>query len=311
MNSDNDKKSLVVIIILLCLLAPAAIIGTIRHINNSNNTNIGDENKGHNFIFKDTLYFYQNDVLLGTYKCTTCSIAKSTIDDVNYHTKYYKDGSSIIQPVLNSNYAIFEDNNLVNIYSIPTNSVITTYDSIKTYGIEEKNGIMLIEKNGLWGTFNSINVTNKIDTVYDYLACPNHIVDGKLDMSRLIGKKLGEWVIIDSSGEQLVESARGEIVDFNDKYYITYDNNKYYVFDYDNIEYLEFLDKLDISIIDNYYFILLDDQIVVYTSFDSNPIKNVTIDENINNITYKLNDNKYDVIVDEKVIQSIELDNNI
>ena len=62
---------------------------------------------------------------------------------------------------------------------------------------------------------------------YEYLACPTDLVDGKLDMSKLIAKFGNTWKIIDINDETIIES-KNEIVDFNDNYYVIYRNNQRY-----------------------------------------------------------------------------------
>ena len=67
----------------------------------------------------------------------------------------------------------------------------------------------------------------------------------------------------------------------------------------------------DINILDKYVFVYTDGKISVYKSLSNEPVKNIEINTSSSNIDYKLNENKYDVIIDGNVIQSIELDSNI
>ena len=308
---NRAKATLITIIVLLCVFTPCAVIGTVRHISNNTKTAlVGEENVNKNFYFNGSLYFYLDGNLLGTYECSNCTVANPIIDDTEYHTKYYKDGTAILQPVLNNMFAIFTEGDIISLYSITINKVNNTYEAIKTYSVPEKNNLILYKSSGLWGVFNPNDVSASITANYEYLACPTDVVDGTLDMSKLIAKFGNTWKIIDSNDETLVESIN-EIVDFNDDYYVTYSGNEYHIYDYKNVEYLQDFNKKDVTIIENNIIILVNNTLSIYKLLSEEPVKNYNLSGNITDIYYRKNENKYDVVSGENVILSIELASNI
>ena len=309
---DDKKISLIIISALLVLLLPCTVIGTVRHVkNNKSSSGIKDDNPNHDFYYQGKLYFYLDNELISTYDCNNCSLANPTIDDSNYHTKYYKDGDTVLKPVLNNMFAMFSEGSNISLYSLVTNNVVTSYETIKTYSIEEANKLILIKKAGLWGVLNIDDISKNVDTKYDYLASPAHIVDGKLDMGQLIAKNGDDWLIITSDGTTVHKSIGGEIVDFNANYYITYNNGLYKAYDFKDQEYLETINKKDITILDNKIFVLLDDRIAIFTSLNEGALKVVNVPVDTNSISYKNNDGKYEVYINDKLFQTIELGNNI
>ena len=308
---NNEKMSLIIIIVLLVLLAPCAVIGTTRHIKNKPTSTQGDDNPNHDFFYNGKLYFYLDNELKSTYDCSTCTLVTTTIDDGDYHTKYYDGGNKIQNPVLNNMFAIFSENGSVNLYLLVTNAVLTSYETIKTYNIDEVNNLILVKKTGLWGILNINDVSKNVDNRYDYLAAPAHLIDGKLDMGQLIAKNGDDWLIITSDGTTVHKSINGEIVDFNSNYYITYADDLYHVYDYTDNEFLDSLEKLDISILDNYVFIMLRDRIAVFSSLSEGTLKVINIPNETKKVNYKVNDGKYEIYTDDNLFQTIELGSNI
>lgn len=312
MRMDNKKISLIIVIILLGLFTPGAVIGTIRHVqNNKSNPATKDDNPNHDFYYQGKLYFYVDNNLVTTYECNNCSVANPTIDDNNYHTRYYKDGTTILKPILNNMFAIFSENDTINLYSLVTKNVVTNYETIKTYNVDEVNQLILIKKAGLWGVLNINDISKNVDTKYDYLAAPAHFIGDKLDMSQLIAKNGEEWSIITSDGTTIHKSVDGEIVDFNANYYITYNNGIYNAYDFKDTKYLDTVEKKDITLLDNKIFILLDDKLAVFNSLNEGAIKVISVPNDINSIDYKNNAGKYDIFINDNLYQTIELDSNI
>ena len=309
---DNKKISLIIVIILLGLFTPGAVIGTIRHVKNNKNTpTVKDDNPNHDFYYQGKLYFYVDNELVSTYECSNCSIATPTIDDSNYHTRYYKDGTTILKPILNNMFAIFSEKDSISLYNLVTKNVVTTYETIKTYSSEEVNQLILIKKAGLWGVLNINDISKNVDTKYDFLAAPAHFIGDKLDMSQLIAKNGEDWLIITSDGTTIHKSINGEIVDFNANYYITYNNGIYNAYDFKDTEYLESIEKKDITLLDNKIFVLLEDKLAVFSSLNEGALKVISVPSDITSIYYKNDADKYEVYINDNLFQTIELGNNI
>ena len=85
----------------------------------------------------------------------------------------------------------------------------------------------------------------------------------------------------------------------------------YKAYDFKDQEYLETINKKDITILDNKIFVLLDDRIAIFTSLNEGALKVVNVPVDTNSISYKNNDGKYEVYINDKLFQTIELGNNI
>ena len=300
-----DKKTLIVIIILLVIFVPLAFIGTYRHFTNNEDI-IGDDNPNHEFIYNDKVYFYYNNELLGTYDCSNCSNVVTTIDDTEYHTNYYRNGTDEFNPILSRTMAVFREGDKINFYAIGTNMTVQ-YDAIKNYNVANSNNLLMVQRDNLWQIIrvDSSGAINVLDGSYDYVAIPNHMENNILNSDYLITKSGDNWQIFDVNNNTNIVTTNREIVDFNDYYYITYDNS-YQLFDYNNVEVFANIVKNDIRILENYVFLIRDDLLLVYENDSTNIYGNVTI-PTYQTIDFELNDTSIDIMIDGNLYQSIAL----
>ncbi len=300
-----DKKTLIVIIILLVIFVPLAFIGTYRHFTNNEDI-IGDDNPNHEFIYNDKVYFYYNNELLGTYDCSNCSNVVTTIDDTEYHTNYYRNGTDEFNPILSRTMAVFREGDKINFYAIGTNMTVQ-YDAIKNYNVANSNNLLMVQRDNLWQIIrvDSSGAINVLDGSYDYVAIPNHMENNILNSDYLITKSGDNWQIFDVNNNTNIITTNREIVDFNDYYYITYDNG-YQLFDYNNVEVFANIVKNDIRILDNYVFLIRDNLLLVYENDSTNIFSNVTI-PTYQIIDFSLNDTSIDIMIDGNLYQSIAL----
>ena len=300
-----DKKTLIVIIILLVIFVPLAFIGTYRHFTNNEDI-IGDDNPNHEFIYNDKVYFYYNNELLGTYDCSNCSNVVTTIDDTEYHTNYYRNGTDEFNPILSRTMAVFREGDKINFYAIGTNMTVQ-YDAIKNYNVANSNNLLMVQRDNLWQIIrvDSSGAINVLDGSYDYVAIPNHMENNILNSDYLITKSGDNWQIFDVNNNTNIVTTNREIVDFNDYYYITYDNG-YQLFDYNNVEVFANIVKNDIRILDNYVFLIRDNLLLVYENDSTNIFSNVTI-PTYQTIDFSLNDTSIDIMIDGNLYQSIAL----
>ena len=300
-----DKKTLIVIIILLVIFVPLAFIGTYRHFTNNEDI-IGDDNPNHEFIYNDKVYFYYNNELLGTYDCSNCSNVVTTIDDTEYHTNYYRNGTDEFNPILSRTMAVFREGDKINFYAIGTNMTVQ-YDAIKNYNVANSNNLLMVQRDNLWQIIrvDSSGAINVLDGSYDYVAIPNHMENNILNSDYLITKSGDNWQIFDVNNNTNIVTTNREIVDFNDYYYITYDNG-YQLFDYNNVEVFANIVKNDIRILENYVFLVRDNLLLVYENDSTNIFSNVTI-PTYQTIDFSLNDTSIDIMIDGNLYQSIAL----
>ena len=300
-----DKKTLIVIIILLVIFVPLAFIGTYRHFTNNEDI-IGDDNPNHEFLYNDKVYFYYNNEMLGTYDCSNCSNVVTTIDDTEYHTNYYRNGTDEFNPILSRTMAVFREGDKINFYAIGTNMTVQ-YDAIKNYNVANSNNLLMVQRDNLWQIIrvDSSGAINVLDGSYDYVAIPNHMENNILNSDYLITKSGDNWQIFDVNNNTNIVTTNREIVDFNDYYYITYDNG-YQLFDYNNVEVFANIVKNDIRILENYVFLVRDNLLLVYENDSTNIFSNVTI-PTYQTIDFSLNDTNIDIMIDGNLYQSIAL----
>ena len=301
----KDKKTLITIIVLLVIFLPIGLFGTIKSFSTTK-SDVKDDNPNKEFKYNNKLYFYYNDKLLSTYECSTCTLATSSIDDINYHTNYYKSENNELASVINEYYGLFKENDNIILYNLVNSKKIDAYKSIKNYNIDATSKFAITEKsNGMGVIFFDLS-SSPIPNEYEYISLPAHIIDNKLDTSKFIVKKDNMWSIISANKEVDVAPIIDEIVDFNDNYYITYANDTYHVYDRNNIEYLENLPKTNVYGVGKYIFVLNNNQLFIYENCLSPVIKIMEL-PNYNSIYFYQNNNKIDIMIDGNLQETLEL----
>ena len=301
----KDKKTLITIIVLLVIFLPIGLFGTIKSFSTTK-SDVKDDNPNKEFKYNNKLYFYYNDKLLSTYECSSCTLASSSIDDINYHTNYYKSENNELASVINEYYGLFKENDNIILYNLVNSKKIDAYKSIKNYNIDATSKFAITEKsNGMGVIFFDLS-SSPIPNEYEYISLPAHIIDNKLDTSKFIVKKDNMWSIISANKEVDVAPIIDEIVDFNDNYYITYANDTYHVYDRNNIEYLENLPKTNVYGVGKYIFVLNNNQLFIYENCLSPVIKIMEL-PNYNSIYFYQNNNEVDIMIDGNLQETLEL----
>lgn len=301
----KDKKTLITIIVLLVIFLPIGLFGTIKSFSTTK-SDVKDDNPNKEFKYNNKLYFYYNDKLLSTYECSTCTLASSSIDDINYHTNYYKSDDKELASVLNEYYGLFKENDNIILYNLVNNKKIDSYKSIKNYNIEATSKFAITEKSSGKGVIFFDLSNSPIPNVYDYITLPSHIIDNKLDTSKFIVKKDNMWSVISANKKIDVAPVLDEIVDFNDSYYITFANNTYHIYDRNNIEYLENLPKTNVYGVGKYIFVLNNNQLFIYENC-LNPVVKIMELPSYNSLYFYQNNNKIDIMIDENLHETLEL----
>lgn len=301
----KDKKTLITIIVLLVIILPMGIYGTIKNFN-TGKTETNDDNPNKEFIYNNKLYFYYENELLATYECSTCNNASNEIDDVNYHTNYYKSDVMDVNSVINKYYGIFKENDNVVLFNLIKGSIVDTYESVKNYGVSATNEFGIVKKDNKYGVI-FFDLSNKaIDRIYDYVALPAHIINSKLDVSKFIVKKDGMWYILNNNGVADITPINNEIVDFNDKYIITYENGTYHIIDKNGLEYLSDLPKTKVYGVDKYIFIVNNNDLYIYEDLLNPMIKQVSL-SSYNDLYFDVRDGNINIMVDKNLQESLEL----
>ena len=301
----KDKKTLITIIVLLVIFLPIGLFGTIKSFSTTK-SDVKDDNPNKEFKYNNKLYFYYNDKLLSTYECSSCTLASSSIDDINYHTNYYKSENNELASVINEYYGLFKENDNIILYNLVNSKKIDAYKSIKNYNIDATSKFAITEKsNGMGVIFFDLS-SSPIPNEYEYISLPAHIIDNKLDTSKFIVKKDNMWSVISANKKVDVAPVLDEIVDFNDNYYITFANNTYHIYDRNNIEYLENLPKTNVYGVGKYIFVLNNNQLFIYENC-LNPVVKIMELPSYNSLYFYQNNNKIDIMIDENLHETLEL----
>lgn len=300
----QDKKTLFTIIGLLAIFLPLSIIGTINNLKSKNV--VVDDNPNKDFIYNDTVYFYDdNGSLIDKYSCSNCSRSETIIDDEAYHTNYYKNGTKSFGPTIDSMYGTFKKDERIAIYSLVSHGIVTDYEKIKNYNTDHTNQVIITYNNKKYGATYLDGSNSGLKSEYDYIAIPAHFKNNLLDTSMFIGKINDLWYLLDSSGNAIMRAVEKEIVDFNSLYYITYDG-EYHIFDYEGNEYLNSITKNNVYGIDKYLFVDTSSELLMYGDINEGIKESIKLSD-YKDIYFSLNDNEITIMKEGKVLETIAL----
>ena len=302
----QDKKTLIAIIVLLAVFLPASIAGTYRHFTRDESA-IVDDNHNRELLYDGKVYFYYGTELLGTYECTTCSQVVTSIDDGNYHTNYFEGGDYQLPAVLNENVALINQGGTDYVYSISVGRPINSFVAIKDYKIMHTEQILIVRTDSGWGVV-SVSANSLLPVIsyqYDYISIPGHIINGLLDTSKLIALRNGTWYVLNKNDTTDYDTFNVEIVDFNDNYYISYDNG-YHIIDRRNQEYLTAVTKNAVYAAGEYILIIdNDNNLLVYRDCNEAALQSIAL-PNYETIYFNQTDDGVDIMLDGNLYQTIE-----
>lgn len=302
----KDKKTLITIIILLVIFLPLGAIGTVKHFSTpKENAPSGSDNPNKEFILNNKVYFYVKDELKSIYDCDNCTIADTFIDDAEFHTNYYKDGKEVLTGVINDYFSVFKKGNSYILYNVSGKSILNEYNNIKNYNVLSTNNFLITYKSSGCGIIFLGLGKKAIQNDYDYISVPSHLNNGVLDASKFIVKKNNLWYILKEDGTAVNNAISSEIVDFNDNYYVTYDNG-YHIYDYENVEYLSELNKTNVYGVGDYLFVVNNKQLFIYKDVSNNMLKFVMLPE-YEDLYFSITSEGINIIIDGNVSQTLEL----
>lgn len=314
--NEHKKGVLITIIVGLLIFFPLTVSSIVLK-----NMKIEDKRKmasnpNHEFFFDGSLYFYDElGELLGTYACTTtdCNYAKNKITDEKYSIDYYKEGGEFI-PVINQNYVFLTDvDNHPFLYDLSSGKSVTSYVSVKDYGIGLENNCFIVENDqGLFGILSLENGPElKVPFNFDFIGVVNFIneEENKLMSDFFVGKKDNDWYLIDQNGATLTGVITREIVTYNGKNIIVEDLNGFYLVDYQDVEILENGPFEHLSFTGKYLNILsTENEFYVYDLTKKEPISKTHQVKPTDKISSKINTNgKLEIILNEKVIETVAI----
>lgn len=300
----NKKTVLITIVVLLFLFTPLTIISSLVR----KGENPLEENSSHQFFYKGYLWFYdENDKFLSKYECGTeiCEYTKPIIDDNTYGLNYYLDGNITLENI-NNHFAFITDGAIINLINIETGTVLQKYKAIKNYNTNLANDIFIIQNTeGVWGVLSlGNNIRMVIPFEYDFLGLANKINDKTLNTDKFIGLKDSKWVLIDNNNSALSSYFEEPIIDYNNNYIITKNDNEINFYSYQGTKYLENYQIKNYILEDKYIGVIVDNLLLIYDDFITSPIKTITLN-NTDNVKLEVKDNILNIIVDNEIIDTI------
>ncbi len=295
----KDKKSLIAIIVLLALFFPPTFFASLKKIKEHKNK--PDNQK----IQEGYLYFNDNDLYLGKYKCKIpgCSLARTSED--SYFINSFKNGNKTNLGIIDSKYVFINDLNKILLYSINLENEITSFQEVKFYNSNLENNLLLTSKDGKWGAISLSNFSVVIKHDYDFLGLANRLNEvGELKTDILIARKNDKFMLINDKEEVLTAEFSILIYDFDDKHVILKSNN-YKVFDYEGNEIFDNLTIVDIYLLDDKYIVLDNENIYIFENYGITLFEKKSKEEEISVIkdskTYIIKevDNKLKIVEDK------------
>ena len=235
----EDKGVLITIIVLLIIFLPLTILGYIEHDKMENNYD-------HKLYYQGYLWFYDNDKLIGKYKCNsdTCDLAPTTIKDDEYDKRNYRgDLADTILPI-NNKYAFIKDGDKIILYDITTNGSLASYRSVNNYNTKIVEDLYIIEQEN--GKFGVLKFANGLESVipfeYDFIRLTNNLNENnELIADYFLVKQDNDWFVIDNQNEVVSKKHQSEIIDYRifDKYIAIITNGKIDIYNIndDNLKY--------------------------------------------------------------------------
>ena len=277
MKMRDKRYSLIVIILLLVIFLPLTVLGYIYKENNK-----VEENPNHEFFYEGKLWFYdENDTYISKYECLNkvCELAKSSIDDEDESINYYKEGEEDTLNIISNSYAFIQDGDLIKLYDINHGRTIVDYLKVKNYSTTLSDNIYILEnKNNLWGVLYIKDVINEvIPFEYEFIGLKNEIDSNNYLLANKYIVKKDNWYLLDSSNKKLSSEFENTIVDYNDKYIVTYNDNQYKLYSYQKEEYLA-NQNIDKYLFENKYIGIINDNILyIYNDLNNEPGKIINI----------------------------------
>ena len=312
----NRKLTLSVIIILLVIFLPITIFATTTHFNKKEVV----DNPEHQFKYKEKLYFYDKDTLLGTYECQNfteyCDLA-STRSNFYYSLNEYKPEKNSKIPIIENRYAFLWDTEMDNLleteyvlYDIVEQRVLAKYKEVKNYGIGIENDLYIVQNaKELWGIVQlNSELTAEIPCEYSYLGLVNRkdTESGKIIADYFAALKDNTWSLIDLQKAEFTGKFTQEIVSYDGQYVILKENDLMALKDYQGKSFLEpypyinFYSKY-LMIIDN------NSEFYLYDLSNEKVMSKTYKVESIEEVRIETENNQIEIYIRENLEESIEI----
>lgn len=309
MENKNNKIVLITIIVLLCIFAPLSIIGLLGR----QNISPLEENPNHDTYYDGYMWFYDaNDEFLSKYECATeiCEYTNTTINDDTYGINYYKEGNIPSVSLINDKYTFITDGSVIYLYAADTGTTLQSYKEVKTYNTKLENNAYIVKNNNdVWGVIRfGDNLGAMLPFEYSFIGLTNNLnEDGTLSTDKFIVQKDTKWYLVDSNNSAITGYIDDPIIDYNEDYVFSKNQNRVRIYSYENYEYLTNYEIKDYILVDNYIGIITNNFVLLFENLGNSYIKSVALTNSDSNIEIEKVENKINIKVDGEIKESVEL----
>lgn len=297
----DNKLVLPIIILLLLVFLPSASYGLYKHFTNASvptNPSVKD----------GKLEIYDNDKLIGEYKCenTYCNLAQTRVDDS--FNNYYKNGSQTLLGVINNNYVFIQDGTIIKLYKIDTNETIYEYKLIKNYGTTiEGNYLIVCDLDGNYGLLNLNDLSYKIKPQYRFLGLGNKFNNNSLSSEKFLAIKDGMWLLIDINNQELTVYFDNAIYDYNENVICTF-SDEYMLYNYEAIRILDNYRITSIDISDKFNILKINDSNIFIYSPNFSERYATYFAHDGDNLTYEINSNEVKIFNNNELLDTYKME---
>ncbi len=323
MKKEEPRKGVfITIVVLLVIFLPLSVVSFVLYIQYGDTIDKkSEENPNHEFFYNNQLYFYnKEDTLLGKYVCknssSACGLASSVLDDHLYSLDYYK-STELEMDIINDRYVfLIDDTNLTDakpfLYDILNERIMTTYSSVKNYGIGIEDDLFVVADANLKYAVLSLAEEPKIVVPFDYdfLGIANLVNQDKNKIMKdlFVGYKEGKWYLVDPSGAVLTVPINDEIVSYNGQSIITKHIDGFSLVNYRNINILpnEVYQKLSFT---GKYLNILEEsnEFYVFDLSSNASLMDPIVVKETDQITTRISDDKLEVILNDEVVKTLSI----
>ncbi len=276
--NGQTKTLFVVIVVLLGISSLMLVYGAVVQIFGI--SVITNPNKDH--YFEGSLYYYDNESLVGTYLCESENCTG------------VKDKDNL--PLLYGSYAFINDLEKIILYDVVSQRQIAVLDEVKYNDLVVSNNYLLASVNNKWGAFNTDIMAVKVPFEYESLDLfynkETDIYDGNI-----ISANTNDEYYVINENNGIRSKKYDEINYFDEDISIGLINNYVKIYDYDGLEYLWAYDFLEYYNANGLHALIDDkDYLYIYEDFEDNYIYR----ENIADKTFKFEDEK--IYINNKIL---------
>ena len=151
------------------------------------------------------------------------------------------------------------------------------------------------------------NLNSILPFEYNFIGIGNNPLEGFLSISKMITLKDNKWAIVDNTNLMLSGYIDDPIVDYNDEYIISKNDNIFKVYGYNDTEYFMDMQITNYVRLDNYLGIVEGNTLRVYNSLNNDPIKEITLPSPDSKIEFQMEEGNLNILIDNSASDTLAI----